>query len=121
MRRKRENGRSFVPAVPKGQNPGTQRRLCFHDTNTSIANAFRRIMIAEAKKDCSFLEIYMENVIEESLLSDEINNGNVDVRLMGDELVVEERRVNLNFDEVDGYGGNLGDHDAAEGIGLGNR
>ncbi|PPR90719.1 hypothetical protein GOBAR_AA29962 [Gossypium barbadense] len=88
-----------------------------------------------AKKDCSFLEIYMENVIEESLLSDEINNGNVDVRvsfmvvpgfkigaiLMGDELFVEERRVNLNFDEVDGYGGNLGDHDAAEGIGLGNR
>ncbi|PPD71679.1 hypothetical protein GOBAR_DD31421 [Gossypium barbadense] len=87
------------------------------------------VSIFQAKKDCSFLEIYMENVIEESLLSGEINNGNVDVRvsfmvvprfeigaiLMGNELVVEDGRVNFDFDEVDGYGGNLGDHDAAEG------
>ncbi|KAH1064044.1 hypothetical protein J1N35_029031 [Gossypium stocksii] len=126
MRRRRENGRSFIPVIPKGQNLRIQRRLCFHDIDTSMANAFRCIRIAkelkpkeasylsgfpditffiafaemlrrfwllhclgfsmnvsilQAKKNCSFLRIYMENVIGESLLSGEISNGNVDVRV----------------------------------------
>ncbi|PPD80917.1 hypothetical protein GOBAR_DD22151 [Gossypium barbadense] len=78
------------------------------------------------KKDYSFLEIYMENVIGDSFLSGKINNGNVNVRVnftvvpsqsMGDELVVEDGRVCFDFDEVNGYGGNLDDNDAAEGVG----
>lgn len=36
---------------------------------------------------------------------------------VGDELVVEDGRVDLDLDEVDGDGGDLGDHDAAEGVG----
>ncbi|XP_017628870.1 protein GRAVITROPIC IN THE LIGHT 1-like [Gossypium arboreum] len=91
-----------------------------------------QVPIFQVKKDCSLSEIYIENVTEESLLLDEINDGNVDSSLfvsgdyssgqsMGDELVVEDRRVNFDFDEVDDYGGNLGDHDVEEGVGLGNR
>ncbi|KAK5824827.1 hypothetical protein PVK06_019611 [Gossypium arboreum] len=111
-----------------------------------------QVPIFQVKKDCSLSEIYIENVTEESLLLDEINDGNVDVthehqsafkgtvvqtrtpkcnqghqsvyrgtESMGDELVVEDRRVNFDFDEVDDYGGNLGDHDVEEGVGLGNR
>ncbi|MBA0726157.1 hypothetical protein Golax_002005 [Gossypium laxum] len=38
---------------------------------------------------------------------------------MGDELVVEDRRVNFNSDKVDGYGKNLDNHDAREGVGHG--
>ncbi|KAH1083589.1 hypothetical protein J1N35_023350 [Gossypium stocksii] len=38
---------------------------------------------------------------------------------MDDELVVEDKRVYFDFDEVNGYGGNLSDHDLAEGVGLG--
>ncbi|PPR85619.1 hypothetical protein GOBAR_AA35073 [Gossypium barbadense] len=34
-------------------------------------------------------------------------------------LPVEDGRVNFNFGEVDGYGGNLGDHDATKGVGHG--
>ncbi|KAB1669814.1 hypothetical protein ES319_1Z008200v1 [Gossypium barbadense] len=45
--RRRENGRSFILAIPKGQNPRTQRQLCCHDTNASMANALHRVMIAE--------------------------------------------------------------------------
>lgn len=40
-----------------------------------------QVSIFQVKKDCSFSEIYMENVTEESLLSGEINDGNVDVRV----------------------------------------
>jgi hypothetical protein len=36
---------------------------------------------------------------------------------VGDELVVEDGGVDLDLDEVDGDGGDLGDHDAAEGVG----
>lgn len=36
---------------------------------------------------------------------------------VGDELVVENRGVGVYLDEVDGDGGDLGDHDAAEGVG----
>lgn len=36
---------------------------------------------------------------------------------MGDELVVEDGGVDLDLDEVDGDGGDLGDHHAAEGVG----
>lgn len=38
---------------------------------------------------------------------------------MGNELVVEGEKVDFDFDEVNSYGGNLGDHDAVEGIGHG--
>ncbi|MBA0654353.1 hypothetical protein Goklo_021370 [Gossypium klotzschianum] len=80
------------------------------------------------KKYYSFSEIYMENVIGDSLLSGKINDGNVNVRVnftvvpsqsMGDELVVEDGRVYFDFDKVNGYGGNLDDHDAVEGVGYG--
>lgn len=36
---------------------------------------------------------------------------------VGDELVVEDGGVDLDLYEVDGDGGDLGDHDAAEGVG----
>lgn len=36
---------------------------------------------------------------------------------VGDELVVEDGGVDLDLDEVDGDGGDLRDHDAAEGVG----
>ncbi|PPS08876.1 hypothetical protein GOBAR_AA11757 [Gossypium barbadense] len=93
-----------------------------------MANALCYIMIAKVKQDCSFLEIYMENVTENSLLSGEINDGNVDARvnftvvpsqLMGNELVVEDGRVYFDFNKANGYGRNLNNHDAAEGIGHG--
>ena len=35
-----------------------------------------------------------------------------------DELVVEDGGVDLDLDEVDGHRGDLGDHDAAEGVGY---
>ncbi|MBA0665909.1 hypothetical protein Goklo_002377 [Gossypium klotzschianum] len=38
---------------------------------------------------------------------------------MGDELVIEDRRVNFNSDKVDGYGKNLDNHDVREGVGHG--
>ena len=36
---------------------------------------------------------------------------------VGDELVIENRGVNLDFDKVNGNGGNFGDHDTAESVG----
>lgn len=36
---------------------------------------------------------------------------------MGDELVVEDGGVDLDLDEVDGDGGDLGYHDTTEGVG----
>ncbi|PPR97218.1 hypothetical protein GOBAR_AA23448 [Gossypium barbadense] len=96
-----------------------------------------QISIFEVKKDCSFSEIYMENVTKESLLSGEINDGNVDIRVsftvvlgfkigatviqsqISNELVVEDGKVNFNIDEVNSYGGNLSNHNAVEGVGHG--
>lgn len=36
---------------------------------------------------------------------------------VGDELVVEDGGIDLNLDKIDGDGGHLGDHDAAESVG----
>lgn len=38
---------------------------------------------------------------------------------MGNELVIKDGGVDFDFDEVDSDGGDLGDHDAAEGVGHG--
>ncbi|PPR89569.1 hypothetical protein GOBAR_AA31113 [Gossypium barbadense] len=69
----------------------------------------------------------MENVTEELLLSSRINDGNVDVRVSftvvpGFKIgaTVIQSQVYLSpmiTHPVDGYGGNLGDHDATEGVG----
>ncbi|XVF27451.1 hypothetical protein REPUB_Repub14bG0107500 [Reevesia pubescens] len=40
-----------------------------------------QVSIFQVKKDCRFSEVYMENVSEESLFSDEINDANVDIRV----------------------------------------
>lgn len=40
-----------------------------------------------------------------------------EAKAVGEELVVEDGRVDLDLDEVDGDRGDLGDHDAAEGVG----
>ncbi|KAK5838636.1 hypothetical protein PVK06_007370 [Gossypium arboreum] len=70
----------------------------------------------------------MENVTEESLLSSGINDGNVDVRVsftvvpgfkIGATVIQSQVYLSpmITHPVVDGYGGNLGDHDAMEGIG----
>ncbi|MBA0723052.1 hypothetical protein Golax_003668, partial [Gossypium laxum] len=45
--KKKRKWKDFISAIPKGQNLGTQRRLCFHDIDASMAKALGRIMIIE--------------------------------------------------------------------------
>ncbi|KAG8490110.1 hypothetical protein CXB51_015407 [Gossypium anomalum] len=40
------------------------------------------VSVFEVKRNCRFSEVYMENVSEESLFSREINDGNVDIRVV---------------------------------------